>query len=117
MSDEINAVIDNLCNKFGVTLEWLIPEMAKYYIAVDLIEIIILGIIIAVLLFFIFKFYKKETDLDFESFDKEMDIFLLCIPVLIVGIFLVIGILDLAGWIISPTISTFNKIISLIGGA
>ena len=34
MDEQINAIINNLCDRFGVTVQFLIPEIAKYQIAV-----------------------------------------------------------------------------------
>ena len=62
-SNDINSIIDNLCNKLGTTASKLIPEMAGYYIAKEaiwlVISLIFIGIAIA-LVIQLFKMHKQD---------------------------------------------------------
>jgi hypothetical protein len=45
-ANDVNTIIDNICNKLGTTVEAVVPEYAKYMIASKLITLII-GVAIA----------------------------------------------------------------------
>jgi len=114
MAEEVNSIIDNLCAKFGTTLQNLIPEMAKANIAEDIVVIIICTIVSIVM----YKIFKKGWKCcKEEDYDKEEYVFM-TICAIIVGVIFVIllsfSVVNLTGWIASPTAKTIQAIISMI---
>ena len=115
MGEEVNIIIDNLCAKFGTTLQNLVPEMARMNIAEDIVIIIICAIV-SIIMYKIFKkgwkWYKEE-----DYYDKE-GYALMMICAIIVGVIFVIilsySIVNLTGWIASPTAKTVQTVISMI---
>lgn len=107
--ETVNSIIDNLCTKFGTTLQNLIPEMAKMYIAKDIVTIIILGIISTVM----YKLYKKYSKKN-EFFDYEFQIILIVSFGIISTVALIFSIIDFTGWIASPTAQTIEMIIGMV---
>ena len=62
-SNDINSIIDNLCNKLGTTANKLIPEMAGYQIAKHSIWLAISIIFIGVAIGFTIRlFWMKKRD-------------------------------------------------------
>lgn len=110
MAEEtVNSIIDNLCTKFGTTLQNLIPEMAKMYIAKYVVVIIILGIISTVM----YKLYKKYSKKN-EFFDYEFQIILTVSFGIVSTVVLIISIVDLTGWIASPTAEVVEMIMGMV---
>ena len=115
MGEEINIIIDNLCTKFGTTLQNLIPEMAKVNIAEDIVTIIICAIVSIVM----YKIFKKgwKCCQEEDVYDKGEYIFMVTCAIVIGAIFGIIlscSIVDLTGWIASPTAKTIREIVSMI---
>lgn len=110
MGNEINVVIDNLCNKLGTTVENLIPELARYHITMQ-----IMGIVLCVVVIFVgVGLYHKgiKTD-DFYADDWLIAIgIFLAVVATFVAIILVV---QLTGWIASPTAAGISKLIHLLG--
>lgn len=112
MSSEINMIIDNLCQKFGTSATFLIPELAKRAIAENIVSIIItvlIGRCMIEIIARITKWAKEEDDCD------------LCVLIIFPGVALVIdflvfafSVVDLAGWIASPTAKAIEQIASMI---
>ena len=62
-SNDINSIIDNLCDKLGTTANKLIPEMAGYQIAKHSIWLVISLIFIGVAIGFTIRlFWMKKRD-------------------------------------------------------
>ena len=108
MSEEINAVIDNLCEKLGTTAQCLIPEMAKMGIAEAIVGIIFSVIILAVLIRLFPKTLKRD--------DKECSSWSIVLAVVMVAdvIILWCSVFDLVGWITSPTAKAVKEIINTV---
>ena len=112
MGNEINIIIDNLCQKLGTSATFLIPELAKKEIAENIIIIIItalFGKCMIEIIARITKWAKEEDDCD------------LCIFIIFPGVALLIDFsmfafsaVDLAGWIASPTAKAIEQIASMI---
>lgn len=112
MGNEINMIIDNLCQKLGTSATFLIPELAKKEIAENIIIIIItalFGKCMIEIVARITKWAKEEDDCD------------LCIFNIFPGVALLIDFstfafsaVDLAGWIASPTAKAIEQIASMI---
>jgi hypothetical protein len=115
-ANDVNAIIDNICNKLGTTVEAVVPEYAKYMIVSKVISLII-GVVIAFFATALINMllaslrkkiaeYKSEYDRD-DWWSEDWAI--LCIVgygvIIIIGIiavaFIVSG-LDFIPWLISP---------------
>ena len=115
-TNDVNVIIDNICNKLGTTVEMVVPEYAKYMIASKLTALIIgmaiaffatalMNMLIASLRKRIAK-YREKYDSD-DWYDEDW-----VIPHVIGGIALIfVGIvgtvtlvngLDIIPWIVSP---------------
>ena len=80
-ANEMNAVIDNLCNRFGTTVENLIPEIINYLRVSDAMILIILTVCLMICLVALFLVYKdvkrritekrKESDYPYDLFDFD----------------------------------------------
>lgn len=108
MSEEINAVIDKLCEKLGTTAQCLIPEMAKMGIAEAIVGIIFSVIILAVLIYLFPKTLKRD--------DRECSSWSIVLSVIMVAdvIILWCSVCDLTGWITSPTAKAVKEIINTV---
>lgn len=114
MSEEINAVIDKLCEKLGTSAQFLIPELAKLRI-VNSAVMVVIGLCITVVgIYFLPKAWRYDHRKDRNSFD---DSFWVAAPgsITLIG-FLVLtsGIYTLAGWIASPTASAVLEIVNML---
>ena len=112
MAEEVNVIINNLCTKFGTTIQNLVPEMARMNIA-EGITTIIICIIIFICLYKIsvnIWNYCKEID--------DSDCVFFFIPIFITGVvsfvFFVSSIVSSVGWIASPMAKTIKEIMSMI---
>ena len=61
-SNEVNSVIDNICNKLGTTLDVLIPEMAGYSIARWSIGLVLGSVFIIATIYCLIKILKMRND-------------------------------------------------------
>lgn len=48
MSEEVNKIIDNLCEKLGTSARLLIPELARMHIAEAVVTIVISVAVLAI---------------------------------------------------------------------
>lgn len=115
-TNDVNIIIDNICNKLGTTVEMVVPEYVKYMIASKLVTLItgvmitffatiLMNMMLASLKKKIAK-YKEEYDRD-DWYDEYF-----AFPHIIVGIILIfVGVvgtvtlingLDIIPWIVSP---------------
>ena len=108
MSEEINAVIDKLCEKLGTTAQCLIPEMAKLGIAEAIVGIIFSAVILVVGIRLVPKTLKRD--------DRECSSWSIVLAVIMVAdvVMLWCSVLDLAGWITSPTAKAVKEIINTV---
>ncbi len=107
MGEEVNIIIDNLCNKFGTTIQTLVPEIAKMRIAEDIVSIAICTILLIIICKIIKKVreYIKEQDCGLEPV-----ILIPCLPLGIIIGLLSAYIVSLVGWIASPMAKTIETI-------
>ena len=114
MSEEINAVIEKLCEKLGTSAQYLIPELAKLRI-VNSAVMAVIGLFITVVgVYFLPKAWRYDHREDKDRFD---DSFWVALPgaITFAGfIFLITGIYNLAGWIASPTASAVLEIVNML---
>ena len=114
MSKEVTEIINTLCDKLGVAASYLIPELAKKNIAQDVVGVILCVIVLGVAIIFIVRIIKLSTE------DGDFDFDIACTSLLpaAVGIiaFIIFGVIliDLAGWIASPTAMAIERITEMI---
>ena len=115
----LNNILNEWANKFGTTVEKLIPEMQKYYITQYAVTVIAWLIILIVMLCIGKFLIKKHNEIEKESTDyDELHVWgYVCltfsiIPFVVVCYFTTI----LFQWIVSPSAALVNKIIQTISG-
>lgn len=113
--DKIAEVIDGLCEKLGTTAQYLIPELAKAYIASGIFNVIVWGFTTLVSGILAVAFYKKHTDDEYDVAYMMLAITFLCVAVVGFIIFALCGE-DLVAWTASPTAKTFTVIMDKIKG-
>ena len=106
----MDEIIDKLCEKFGVTADYLICELARHNITMDWIGIIFWGVlsIITTILCIVFK-DRLEDLFDFDT----LWTLLIVIPILIYVVTLVAipyCVIDLISWHISPIAAAIKYI-------
>ena len=110
MGTEINLVIDNLCNKLGMTVDNLIPELARYHIAMES-----LGIVLFVGIFLISLLILHNAK-NRPFYDDSRDFMEFVSAALVVGsiIGIVVLIILLVGWIASPIGAGVSELLHMI---
>lgn len=112
---DINEIVNTLCARFGTTVEFLIPEMGRYMVAIKFAHLLFsltLFIILILILRWSFRLSK-------QYFDKYNDIpacyvatdILGSISSIILGCMLYSDIVDFAGWMASPYGATVAMIL------
>ena len=116
-SNEINAVIDNLCQKFGMAKEVLIPELARMCFTRHLVNSIfclVLLVIAAVIIYRCFKIHgNKETCWDAKQ-NAEIVILVCGIISTCVFVGLWMNMYEAVQWYSAPTAKTFEYILQLL---
>lgn len=119
MGNEVNEVINNICEKLGYAASEITPEMAKYMIAKDIFGVLACIAIDAIYIYMAytsFKSFRSMSDLD-KMWNSELQVFsmvlagIVCVIATIV--FLITGA-DLVGWITSPRASMVQYILCSI---
>lgn len=110
MSEEVNKIIDNLCEKLGTSAKLLIPELAKMHIAEAVVTIVISMAVLAICAYVVWRTWQKCEDL-------ECAMILVILPFIVamiaIGTFAITAV-DLAGWIASPTAKATQEIIGML---
>lgn len=106
----MDEIIDKLCEKFGVTADYLVSELAKQSITMDWIGIIFWGVlsIITTILCIVFK-DRLEDLFDFGT----LWTLLIVIPIIIYVVTLIVipcCVMDLISWHISPVAAAIKYI-------
>ena len=106
----MDEIIDKLCERFGVTADYLVSELAKQSITMDWIGIIFWGVlsIITTILCIVFK-DRLEDLFDFGT----LWTLLIVIPIIIYVVTLVAipcCVMDLISWYISPVAAAIKYI-------
>lgn len=102
-SEEINAVINNLCDKLGTTASQLLPEIAKMRTAECVVTTVIITCITILATIFVVHSFRKNVAEKWDSDAWEALFFIACIVELFVVVIFGFTVTDLAGWIASPT--------------
>lgn len=129
MDEAINNVINNIAEKLGIAVEYIVPSFARYNIAGCLIDLI-KGFLLLIPIFVLIKIgnskikiieEKYKTNPDYKSYDYHDDKFntfvIFGIPSIILGLFSTISIfsgLDILKWIISPEGATMAYILDKV---
>ncbi len=119
---EINVVIDNLCNKFGTTIERLIPELAKAGIASSIFHIIIFGFFSLCSVYVVYrlvKFFLANVDEYIDDFRSICGMFTLIfssIAGVVLTTFVFGNIYSLIMWNNYPYVMTIKYIAGLCRG-
>lgn len=113
-SEEINAVIDNLCEKLGTTASKLLPEIAKMKTAECIATMVILVIAVAVFAMWVKYLVKRNVQ---DEWENEVAGFALVISVMaetamVIGC--IVSITSLAGWLASPTAKALFTVIDMV---
>lgn len=114
MSEEVNAIIDNLCEKLGTSAKFLIPELARLRITESAICLFLALIVLAVGLITLPKAWRYDHR---EDKDKYDDSFFVSIPAFLIfagTIEVTAHSVSLAGWITSPTAKAVLEIVSML---
>ena len=120
-SNEINAVIDNLCSKLGTAKEVLLPEMARMYTISSAFNTAVCAVALAVLLHILKRNLAKiendirDNDLSYDE-RQNAEIITAISGALSLGFFVGfwVNAYNLAQWISSPTAKTFEYILQLL---
>lgn len=103
----MDEMINKLCEKFGVTANYLVDELCRYYTTMDKIGMVfwITVLVLAVVILVIGS--KKRW--------FNLDTWLGLILILVIGVILIFGIvmtpymvIDLVGWHVSPVSKTIE---------
>ena len=113
ISNNVNSIINNLCDKLGTTVDYLIPEMAKYYITRHTVGVIISIIIIIILCIFLTIIYKsmKNGDIDYDIPDYLFLFGIATIVEFIPFFIFVYNLTELSGYLASPTAAVIKEIL------
>ena len=119
MGNEINQVIDNLCEKLGTTAAQLAPEFARMEIARGVISIAVGILILVVAIYFLRRniklYFKAQEDRD-NDFPYVFGAIVFGIAVFISIIALIIDLNSLIGWIASPQAAFIEHMSTMIKG-
>ena len=114
MGEQINSIIDNLCERFGVTAQFLIPEIARYQIAVCGFGAFcgLVGIIVFIIL------ARKSLRLARDAEDPESGWYAgftisIALTLLFVLIF-TLNLADVVGWATSPYGAMVNMLMRVL---
>lgn len=111
--DKVAELIEGLCEKLGTTAQYLIPEMAKMYIASGIFAVIMWGITALASGIIAIASYLKYKDDEFEVGYLVLAIIFMCVAV---GAFIFTAALgeSLVAWIASPTAKAIMTIMDKI---
>lgn len=113
MDSQINAVIEDLCTKFNVTAEYLVPRIQAYKMAMCMFGIVV-AMVFAIILGIAFGTLIVKTSKE-GSFDDVAGVWVaavLCeiIPTIIVST----NAYSYIGWKYAPEIKTIKYIANLV---
>lgn len=106
-----SQVIDELAERFGATGKFLVEEMARYYIATDIVVMAISALVTVVCLFAVKISYKKAKEDDWDTDISAVVMILGLIGCFIAVIFFIYNLTNCVGWIVSPTAGAINYIV------
>ena len=105
----MDEAINKLCEKFGVTANYLVNELCRYYTTMDKISLVVWGCILILTSLATVVGCKKGWFDDIWDSWKSIVLF---IVILIIGVCIIIfipyAIVDLVGWHVSPVSKTIE---------
>ena len=119
MSNEVNEVINNICDKLGYAVSEITPEMAKYMIAQNGLWLFwgIVGIVVGALVIVCATKHYKKACKDNPYYDSAFE-FIIVFVTACVMIFACVDVcvssVDLIGWIASPKASMVQYVLDAI---
>lgn len=115
--NDINAVVDNLCQKLGTAKEMLIPELAKMCVARYSVNAIFCLVLFIVAAYAIYRCIKIKIDKNSTWIARENADIGLFVSIPSAGGFFValwINSYELIQWLVVPTAKAFEYIITLL---
>lgn len=112
-ANEINETINNICGKFGTAASELVPQLAKYRIAVDSVGVFVCVVLIILFAVAMRAIWKKADELDSD----EVSVFI-GVPFMALVVSVVIGIgflVAIVGWVAAPDMKAIEYICNLVG--
>lgn len=111
MGNEVNEVINNICDKLGILANELIPEMGKMKVA-ELGVLVGFSVIMLLVAGIIAILYRKRLKADDLSDEAEILMIagMMILSLVAIGN-LVINAPDFIGWIASPKAKTFEYVL------
>lgn len=111
MDSQINAVIENLCSKFDVSVDYLVPRMQAYKMAMCQFGFITAVVFVVAIGIFCGRLISRFKD-DVEFLIGLGIITVLCesIPVIV----LLVNIYDYIGWKYAPEIKMIEYVAQLV---
>lgn len=107
--NDLNMVIEELCEKFNCTLNELIPAYAHYKIVCCTIALVIfISILVACILWL--RAYMHEKYLIKDEYFYEINAWLSIIGIIISVVTILVLIFDLIMWITMPQMQFLNMI-------
>ena len=128
MDDIVNNVINNIAEKLGISIDYVVPALARYNIA-ECLMYFIASIIIFILCYLIAKATKMILDIIEKSYKDEKMLeyyynnnksLIIIIGAVLFGITLIAGLiclfssLDIIKWIMAPEGATIAYILDKI---
>lgn len=114
MSEEINAIINNMCDRLGTSAKLLIPELARLRIVESAVMLASFLVILIVGLYFLPKAWKYDHREDKKSCDDSVWFLLPCVITFVGFIGTMVYVFELAGWIASPTAKAILEIVRMV---
>lgn len=103
MDEKINAVINNLCEKFGTTAEFLLPEITRYELVAYGFKTLVSLTVFIIFLIFAKKSWKMAVDAqDNDSIWWGVMMSCICIAGFILIFSLYGNATEFVGWLASP---------------
>ena len=113
MDSQINAVIENLCTKFDVSVEYLIPRMSAYKMAMcqfGFITAAVFVVIIGVMCGRLIVKFSKDDDLECLVGAWCAMVIAEITPIVV----LLVNIYDYIGWKYAPEIKMIEYVAQLV---
>lgn len=119
MGEQVNAVIDNICEKLGYAASEITPEMARCMIAKDVATITASAVVVIVCIILFVALRKSyKVAIDKDPYEGGVPQFIGMATVVIVSfVFLVIAygtVIELTGWLTSPKASMFQYVLKMV---
>lgn len=115
MSKEINAVINNLCDKLGTSAKFLIPELARMHIVQEIFSSVVSAILFCVCVYFARKAWVYDHRDDNSMWENDSCWIILPMMVGFMSFaWLTTSVYNLVGWLASPTAMAIKEIVGMV---